>query len=160
MPLLRKYCVPFCVLWRKFWHRFYFKNIYTAYAPQLGLKLHKSVLPICVNFCFNGFSLSEKTLNITGFLLFCSHGEMLVCSKPLLQAMRLIVASYNSCLQACPDILFGARQSYVCRYHRWLWYWNDLKFLRWKANWYCFPDSGWQRYGTGCESSHLLSRPF
>ena len=70
MPLLRKYCVLFCFLRRKFRHRFYFKNIYTAYAPQLVLKSHKKCIGDLCQLLLQVTLLNRKNIDITGFLLF------------------------------------------------------------------------------------------
>ena len=104
MPLLRSYCVPFCVLWRKFWHRFYFKNIYTAYAPQLGLKSQKNVLPICVNFCFKWLYPIEKTLILLGFYYFRATGfrQYALCRNSWYISVCMAVVAWDRCRTACP----------------------------------------------------------
>ena len=104
MPLLRRYCVPFCILWRKFWHGFYFKNIYTAYAPQLGLKSHKNVLPICVNFCFKWLNQSKKTLILLGFYYFRATGfrQYALCRNSWYISVCMAVVAWDRCCTACP----------------------------------------------------------
>lgn len=104
MPFLRRYCVPFCVLWRKFWHRFYFKNIYTAYAPQLGPKSQKMYCRFVSTFASNGFSLSEKTLILLGFYYFRATGfrQYALCRNSWYISVCMAVVAWDRCRTACP----------------------------------------------------------